>query len=137
MNNENGTIVNRAEIFLKLLEINNKVIQIFDFSQGKLGPIEQGYKMPFPSKTQPIDEQNNQIPGNHDYMNMNKENEKAIDLRNEMIGAQKSSLKQKYHDMNDTVKLQSDKDLPNFLHKLNLRLNLYQPDLKFTTINQK
>ena len=58
-------------------------------------------------------------------------------LRDKLVGLNQNQTQGKYHDMREVVGMQSDKDLPNFLHKLNLRLNLYEPDLKFTTVNQK
>ena len=66
-----------------------------------------------------------------------EEGRKFLQLRDKLVGVNQQADQTRFYDMNDHIQLHSDKDLPNFLHKLNLKLNLYQPDLKFTMMHKK
>lgn len=43
----------------------------------------------------------------------------------------------KYVDMRDPTIASSGHNVPNFIHRLNLRLNLYEPGLKYKPLSEK
>lgn len=121
--------INRAGVFLRLLEINKKVEQLFD--QSEVGFGGNTFNLPMiPSG-----------PGNGEKAeNLSGDPSKPGQFgkfRDQLMGLNARSRKNKFMDMHDVVDMHSDKALPDFLHKLNLRLNLYEPDLKFATISKK
>jgi hypothetical protein len=133
LNNPNDSQMNRAAIFLRLLEINKKVELLFDQSEVGFGPKQMEAPM-IPSGPNQGKKEN--IHPTSQYKNPTQSDQFGK-FRNQIMGLDPKRQKQKFMDMNDVVDMHSDKDLPDFLHKLNLRLNLYDPDLKFVTINKK
>jgi hypothetical protein len=126
----NDSQMNRAAIFLRLLEINKKVEQLFD--QSEVGFGNNNFDNPIiPSGPSAANKENRVHTQNH------TQTEQFGKFRDKIMGLDPRRQKTKFMDMNDVVDMHSDKDLPDFLHKLNLRLNLYEPDLKFVTINKK
>jgi hypothetical protein len=124
--------MNRAAIFLQLLEINKKVEQLFDQSEvGFGGSLDLP---PIPTKAGGNKENVMQMARpTGEFQNAQQFGK----FRDQIMGLKPPDQMNKFMDMNDVINMQSDKDLPDFLHKLNLRLNLYEPDLKFATINKK
>lgn len=124
--------MNRAAIFLKLLEINKKVEQLFD--QSEVGFGANTFEMPpIPSQPGANKENRANLPNPTGLGNR----EQFGKFRDKIMGLNPKEHMKKFIDMNDVIDMQSDKDLPNFMHKLNLKLNLYEPDLRFATINKK
>lgn len=121
--------VNRAGIFLRLLEINKRVEQLFDQSEVGLGP-NQADALPLPGG--PV---NGEAPS--EPTKGSSQAEGLVRFRQQIMGLDARVHQRKFADMNDVVDMHSDKALPDFLHKLNLRLNLYEPDLKFATVSKK
>lgn len=58
-------------------------------------------------------------------------------MKSKLTGLNQPIDNTKYVDMRDVNIPSSAQNLPNFIHKLNLRLNLYEPDLKFTSLCHK
>lgn len=131
LNSPDDLSMNRAAIFLQLLEINKKVQQLFD--QTDVGFGEQLELPPLPAKAHP---EKGKLPNMAQPTGEYKEGPFGR-FRDRIAGLNPPQKMQRFMDMNDVVDMQSDKDLPDFLHKLNLRLNLYEPDLKFATIHKK
>ena len=130
LNGSDASAMNRAAIFLQLLEINKKVEQVFD--QSEVGFGGNGFEMP-PLPSQPGGNKENLAHPSGNYGNR----EQFGKFRDKIMGLDQREHVRKFMDMNDVVDMHSDKDLPNFMHKLNLKLNLYEPDLRFATINKK
>lgn len=121
--------VNRAEAFLRLLEINSKVAHLFDQSETGFGP--KGVDpLSVPSGPGNGDKATEEPAGAGPLQSLGK-------FRDRLAGLEPAGPTRKFVDMHDVVDMHSDKGLPDFLHKLNLRLNLYEPDLKFATIHKK
>jgi hypothetical protein len=58
-------------------------------------------------------------------------------MKSKLTDVGKTDDTRKYVDMRDVSIATSAKNLPNFIHKLNLRLNLYEPDLQFKPLSKK